>query len=80
MAANKDAISHRKRIERDKELIKLYAKGLTYREIASRLGDISYQGVHKRIEYLRYKGVNLPERNPSSDRMVEELNHFCAMI
>jgi len=80
MPARKDAASQRKRLERDKQLIRLYAKGLTYQEIADQLGGISYRGVFNRIQYLRGKGVNLPSRNNSGKRLVEELNHFCSMI
>ena len=79
MPANKDSISHRQRLEKDKEIIRLYVKGLTYEEIGGRLG-VTRQSIFNRVQYLRGKGVNLPDRNDAAKRLVEELNHFCSMI
>ena len=79
MPANKDEKALRQRVERDKEIIRLYVKGLTYQEIGGRLG-VSRQSIFNRVQYLRGKGVNLPDRNDAAKRLVEELNHFCSMI
>ena len=79
MPTNKDAVSLQHRINKDKEIIRLYVKGLTYQEIGGRLG-VTRQSVFNRVQYLRGKGVNLPDRNDAAKRLVDELNHFCSMI
>lgn len=79
MPANKDEKALKQRLEKDREIIRLYAKGLTYREIGLKLG-IGRSAAFSRVRYLRELGVNLPERNNSAKRLVEELNHFCATM